>query len=83
MGTVSKPFPIPKFRSETDDNLREKVLTDKGCKDMVQTLATILMTYDQRPSLAQCGVVARSLVETYTFLRDDEGDGDVGEICYL
>ena len=41
------------------------------------------MTYDQWPSLAQCGGVGRSLVETYSFFRDDEGDGDVSEnaIC--
>lgn len=44
---------------------------------MVQTLATILMTYVQRPSLKQCGIVAKSLVDLHNFLRDDEGDGEV------
>lgn len=44
---------------------------------MVQTLATILMTYVQRPSLKQCGIVAKSLVDLHSFLKDDEGDGEV------
>ena len=44
---------------------------------MVQTLATMLMTYVQRPSLQQCGIVAKALIGKYEFLRDDEGDGEV------
>lgn len=44
---------------------------------MVQTLAAILMTYVQRPSLKQCGIVAKSLVDLHNFLKDDEGDGEV------
>lgn len=35
------------------------------------------MTHVQQPSLKQCGVVAKALVDTYRFLRDDEGDGEV------
>ena len=50
---------------------------------MVQTLATILMTYAQHPSLKQCGVVAKALVDTYTFLKDDEGDGEVSAIVHV
>ena len=44
---------------------------------MVQTLATMLMTYVQRPSLQHCGTVAQSLIENYDFLKDDDGDGEV------
>ena len=45
---------------------------------MVQTLATMLMTHSQRPSLYECGIVARSLIDKYSFLKDDdEEDGEV------
>ena len=47
----------------------------------MQTMATILMTYIQKPSLHYCGVVARALTEKYDFLKDDEGDGEVSLIC--
>ena len=46
---------------------------------MVQTLSTMLMTHSQRPSLHECGIVAHSLVDKYSFLKDeDEEDGEVG-----
>ena len=46
---------------------------------MVQTLSTMLMTHSQRPSLHECGTVAHSLVDKYSFLKDeDEEDGEVG-----
>ena len=77
MDTLPKPFPIPKIRVNTEANLKEHVLKDTDRKHMVQTLATILMTYVQRPSLKQCGVVAKSLVDLYNFLKDDEGDGEM------
>ena len=44
---------------------------------MIQTLATVLMTHRQRPSLSDCGAVARSLVKKFSFLTDFEGDGEV------
>ena len=74
---LPKPFPIPKFRAGTDKNLESKVLTDTDRKYIVQTLATMLMTHIQRPSLQHCGVVAKALVTMYKFLEDNEGDGEV------
>ena len=54
---------------------------------MVQTLATVLMTHIQSPSLADCKVVARTLVEKFDFLSNDEGDGVVSTwvvcVCVL
>ena len=71
-------FPIPQFRAATEKCLREKVLTDKDRKYVVQTMATMLMTYVSRPSMKDCNVVALSLVKKFPFLRDDEGeDGQV------
>ena len=52
-------------------------MTDTDRRYMVQTLATVLMTHIQRPSLADCEVVALRLVEKFNFLNDDEGDGEV------
>lgn len=43
---------------------------------MVQTLATMLMTHVQRPSLQHCRIVAKA--------KDDEGDGEVRKLmCYM
>ena len=63
------------------DNFQQQVLTDSDRKYVVQTLATMLMTYVQRPSLNDCGVVAKSLLQTYHFLKDNTGsDGEDGEV---
>lgn len=80
--SLPRPFPIPKFRPNTEANMQKKVLTDTDRKYMVQTLATMLMTYIQRPSMHQCGVVAKALVDMYGFLKDDHGDGEVSN-CNL
>jgi len=42
-------------------------LTDTEWKSIVHTLATVLMTYVQRPSLKDCGVVAKALGHVSTF----------------
>lgn len=46
---------------------------------MVQTLATLVMTYKQHPSLSDCGTVAKSLVSRFPFLTDSE---ETGEVCF-
>ena len=50
---------------------------------MVQTLATMLMTYNQKPSLNDCGKVAKALVTKFKFLKDDEGDGEVSKFLFI
>lgn len=80
--TLPKPFPIPKFRSDTEDNFGEKKLTGTDRKYVVQTLATMLMTYVQKPSLDHCGKVAKALVDKYRFIKDGEGDGEV-HVIYM
>ena len=78
MDSLPRPFPIPKFRPNTDKIYTK---TDSDRKYMVQTLATMLMTHVQRPSMQQCGIVAKALVGMYSFLKDDHGDdGVVGTI---
>ena len=74
---------MPKFRPSTEENFGRCCLTDTDRKYVVQTMATMLMTYIQKPSLHYCGVVARALTEKYDFLKDDEGDGEVSlpKIC--
>ena len=44
---------------------------------IVQTLATMLMTYIQRPSLDHCGIVAKAFVTKYEFLKEG------GELSYI
>lgn len=68
----------------TETNLEEEKLTDGDRKYMVQTLATVLMTYDQSPSLSTCLVVAKSVVNKFQFLKDTEGTSEVSiTICLL
>ena len=63
-------------------NLGKKVLLDSDRKYIVQTVATVLMTYVSRPSLDCCSTVAKSLITKYPFLKDADGDGEVCE-CVL
>lgn len=71
------PFPIPQFRPNTEKDFKEKILTDTDRKYVVQTLATMLMTYLPRPSLHHCSTVAKALIRKYNFLKDSDGDGEV------
>lgn len=80
-GVLPNPFPIPKFRPATEKNFLDKGLNDIDRKYVVQTMATMLMTYIQKPSLSECSIVAKSLIKKYEFLKDDEGDGEVSFIC--
>ena len=75
--SLPDPFPIPKFRSATEENFKSRVLTDSDRKYVVQTLATMLMTHEPKPSLKQCGAVAKTLIGKHDFLKDCEGDGEV------
>ncbi len=43
----------------------------------VQTVATLLMTHKQRPTLGECGKVATALIKTYRFLADSDSSGEV------
>ena len=68
---VLNSFPIPKFHVKTEENLNKQVMPDADRIYIVRTLATIVMTYVQRPSKQQCAVVARSFLQKYLFLLDD------------
>lgn len=68
-GKVPDPFPIPTFRKLTEINFQAKKLADDDRKYVVRTLATMLCTYVQSPSTADCELVARSLVATHPFLK--------------
>ena len=75
--TIPNPFPIPKFRIATENNLAKKILLDTDRKYMVQTLTTMMMSYKQAPAMSDCSIVAKSLIGEYPFLKDDDGDGEV------
>ena len=74
---LPNPFPVPKFRHNTEKLFEDKILTDSDRKYVVQTMATVMMTYTQKPSLYQCSIVAKALISKYSFLKDCEGDGEV------
>ena len=82
MDALPDPFPTSKFRPETTENFSNKILLDRDRKYVVQTLATMLMTFVSKPSLTQCGKVAETLVSRYDFLRDDCGEGEVSALSY-
>lgn len=71
---LPNPYPIPSFRGETETNLANDILTDSDRKYMVKTLATMLMTYIQRPSLSNCLVVSKALHKKFTFLGDEDSE---------
>ena len=80
---MPNPFPIPKFRPATEKNLEKNVVTDDDCKWIVRTMSTILMTHVQGPTMANCNIVARALVDKSKFLADDEGEGQVHAACVV
>lgn len=71
---LPSPFPVPSFRSVTEANLANDILTDSDRKYIVQTLATMLMTYVQRPSLSDCLVVSKALHGKFKFLGDESSE---------
>ncbi len=77
--SLPNPFPIPTFRIKTEENFKQNILTDSDRRYAVQTLATMLMTHVQRPTLSDCDIVAKSLVAKYGFLTDNEGSGQVSQ----
>ena len=79
---LPSPFPVPSFRSVTETNLADDVLTDSDRKYMVQTLATMLMSYVKRPSLSDCLVISKALHRKFNFLGDEGSEVIViGYIC--
>ena len=67
---VCSPFPIPKFRQHTQNNLEKGVIGDDDRKYIVSVLGTVLLTHVQRASRRDCLIVAESLVRQYPFLKD-------------
>lgn len=67
---VPNPFPIPAFREATEKNLADGRVPPDDRKYIVRTLATMLLTYIQRPSMNDCGIVAQSLLCKYSFLKE-------------
>ncbi|XP_065892856.1 uncharacterized protein [Dysidea avara] len=61
---VPDPFPIPRFRKATEESFNQKRVADDDLKYVVRTLATVLYTYVQNPSMKDCEVVAKSLVSS-------------------
>ncbi len=68
---IPNPFPVPMFREITEDNLSKCKVGEDDHKYMVRVLATLLSTYYVRhPSMRDCGVVAKSLLRKFSFLKE-------------
>ena len=61
IGECYNTFPISYSNISTMKNLGKNLLTDPDRKYIIQTVAAVLMTYIQRPSLDCCNAVAKSL----------------------
>ncbi|XP_065893460.1 uncharacterized protein [Dysidea avara] len=71
---VPSPFPIPAFRHSTEAHLKKGGILETDRKYMVQTLATLLMTYKSRPSLKDCQIVSKSLHQKFKNLGDEDSE---------
>ena len=64
------PFPIPRFKADTEEQLQNCRFGDPDRRYIVRVLATMLCTYVQRPSSHDCEIVAKSLVCKHPFLKE-------------
>ena len=66
---IPNPFPIPAFKKSTQDTLDARKYDSSDRTYMVHVLATLLLTHVESPSKKDCGIVAKSLVLKYPFLK--------------
>ena len=65
-GGFPKPFPIPKKWSDTTlKAISSGKMTPIARKEVIQTLVTLMMVYEQKPSRVQCEQVAIELTRKY------------------
>ena len=60
---------VSQVQISTETNLSKKILTDPDRKYIVQILATMLMTYVQKPSIQDCLDVSCALLAKHKFLQ--------------
>ena len=73
-----KPFPIPsKWSDSTSKAISSGRMTPHTRKEMIQTLVTLMMVYDQKPSRVRCKQVAIDLIRKYPQLADPLGKAHV------
>ena len=65
------PFVIPNFRQATESNLERRILKNHDRRYMVRTLAPLLMSHIQSPSVNYCMTVSKALHEKFPFLKED------------
>ena len=83
VGTIDfKVFPIPflfpsKWSDSTSKAISSGRMTPHTRKEMIQTLVTLMMVYDQKPSRVRCKQVAIDLIRKYPQLADLLGKAHV------
>lgn len=76
-----KPFLIPlKWSDSTAKAISSGKLTTLARKEVTQTLVTLMMVYEQKPTRAQCTQVAMDLVRKYPQMADPIGTPHVSGI---
>ena len=79
--TTEESFSVPKFRTSTEKNLKEKMISDQDRKYIVRTLATIVMSHVSNPKTSDCAVAAKALVAKYPFLADTGGKPHMSDVA--
>ena len=69
------------FQVETEARLKKKSYTQADRKYMVQTLATMMMSYVQKPTIHNCQAVSEDLHKKYRFLGGESSE--VSEFTFL
>uniref|UniRef100_A0A1X7V755 Uncharacterized protein n=1 Tax=Amphimedon queenslandica TaxID=400682 RepID=A0A1X7V755_AMPQE len=61
-------FEIPIFRHETQKNLKFEILTERDRRYIIRTLATMLLSTVPHPSMSDCAIPAKALIQSYPLL---------------
>ena len=65
------------WRPDVEVCIREKSLNNSARDEIVRHLVNLLFSYSAKPTRADCNQLARKLILTYPWMRDDMGSGYV------
>ena len=71
------------WRPDVEVCIREKNLNDSARDEIVRHLVNLLFSYSTKPTCADCDQLARKLIVTYPWMRDDMGSGYVSVFMYI
>ena len=84
LSSKSKGIEIPTmWRPDVEVCIREKSLNDSARDEIVRHLVNLLFSYSAKPTRADCDQLARKLILTYPWMRNDMGSGYVSVFMYI